>query len=87
MNAQYFIEKFSAIPEEQWCVLQLTDEQGRHCVYGHCGSDYMPEGNALGKILDFQTSFINDGEHSQYQQPTPKQRILAALEDARKEGK
>jgi hypothetical protein len=31
-------------------------------------------------ILHF-TATINDGQHHRYKQPTPKQRILAALRD------
>lgn len=47
---QYFIDKFEAIPEENWCI-----------------------------------SSVNDGLDERYQQPTPKQRILAALRDIQKE--
>ena len=35
-NAQHFIDKFTAIPEEKWCIKMFTDEHGRHCAAGHC---------------------------------------------------
>jgi hypothetical protein len=38
-NKKYFVEKFSAIPEELWCQVELTDEDNPdcHCAMGHCG--------------------------------------------------
>ena len=35
---QYFIDKFEAIPEEEWTIGRLTDtETGACCALGHCG--------------------------------------------------
>lgn len=96
MNADYFIKKFEAIPEENWCtgVYKLGD---RCCVLGHCGFHtteddqglrtihaQAPEGIALSELFytrDLSCSRVNDGEDDYYPQATPKARILAALRD------
>lgn len=108
MDAQYFINKFEAIPEEMWCSFRQVNEQGQRCALGH----FMPagatpfeayghkteEGIAAGKLFrgiivethkavdpkeqgQMNIVVINNGEVPEYQQPTPKQRILAALRD------
>lgn len=85
-DADYFIAKFEAIPEEQWCTGRLRDNSGRCCASGHCGRDdpLVPteESTALAIVLRrWDVPGINDGDYAQYPQPTPKQRILAALRD------
>lgn len=88
----YFIAKFEAIPEGLWSTEDFLGEDNSKCAYGHCGvSDdcSTKEGDALewlfrrGLNVDYASivSEINDGSHEKYQQPTPKQRILAALRD------
>jgi hypothetical protein len=83
----YFIAKFEAIPEDKWTTENFIDERGC-CALGHCGFDSLietREGNDLILLLKWHFGFgpsrINDGRHSRYQQPTPKQRVLAALKD------
>lgn len=84
-DVDYFLAKFEAIPEDQWCTSVTTDLRGRHCAYGHCSNagenaglcDLMHEGG-------LKTSTVNDGGDPFYQQPTPRQRILAALRDIKK---
>lgn len=108
-DVQFFIDKFSAIPEDHWCTAVFTDGDGKHCANGHCGrtnSMHMTVESAalvalflplhltehFGKkvIYDFdyyegwKIAMINDGITDQYQQDTPKQRILAALYDIKK---
>jgi len=36
---QYFIDKFQAIPSQEWCEGELTNEfdENCHCALGHCG--------------------------------------------------
>lgn len=83
----YFIAKFEAIPEGQWCERAYFNAIGQHCALGHCGEStgVTEESGALTSLLSLglgsSTSRINDGEHPDYRQPTPKQRILAALHD------
>lgn len=95
-DAAYFIRKFEAIPDDQWCLVQYVDDRGRRCAFGHCGvEDDDPagsmsrggEGRALDTLLGGLAHLINDGVYSAYKQPHPKARILAALRDlAGKEG-
>lgn len=95
-TAEYFYKKFSAIPEERWRAGNFSNqEKTQFCAHGHCGNDWgvreCPESNALGLLFSrhrLPEIDINDGKHPRYQQPTPKQRILAALSDIiRMEGK
>ena len=56
MNAQYFINKFEAIPEEKWCVGDFLNEEGQSCANGHCGMrngwEYLnEETQALQKVF------------------------------------
>lgn len=86
-NKQYFINKFSAIPDSLWCVGILTGINGQHCAIGHCMNTgkFPYEDTSLRILLDTsmdrRTVRINDGLDAAYQQPTPKARILAALAD------
>lgn len=87
-DRDYFIAKFEAIPEELWSV-KSYGTGGKHCAHGHCGQ-YSEESVALAMLWETDefesipetiSVAINDGEDRRYQQPTPKQRILAALRD------
>jgi hypothetical protein len=92
-DVDYFIKKFEAIPEEKWCEGEFKDRFGACCVFGHCGlRDYLfikdvQEAVELNSMFDSSpysalgVTGINDGNHPDYQQPTAKQRILAALND------
>lgn len=99
-NVDFFINKFEAIPEDRWCVHTVTDEYGRHCAWGHLESylgDSFLLSSDYPMIKSFTSLFkkyglnkngdpgnINNGRDKRYQQPTPKQRILAALYDIKK---
>lgn len=82
---EYFIAKFEVIPEELWCTHVFTQGDGICCAYGHCGSTaahpFTPERKGLYNLLRDvgMVARINDGHHERFPQPTPKQRILAAL--------
>lgn len=96
-NVDYFIAKFSAIPEERWITGVMTDKN-KYCALGHCGAgnplagnadfNHTEESKALNKL--FKANFnepawkINDSKDYGYPQSTPKQRILAALQDIKK---
>lgn len=126
----YFIKKFEAIPEEDWCIDNFSQSQSypvetkkkflgiipytettqetkkRFCAQGHCMGEIAinyictkretfdllqlaksyPEWEALINIFGVENkelivAYINNGNHIDYQQPTPKQRILKALYD------
>ncbi len=55
-DLDYFIQKFEAIPEEQWCQILCTNSDDQHCALGHCGAktiydDAVPEASALKKLV------------------------------------
>lgn len=83
-GVDYFIKKFSAIPEELWMTGDFTDGT-RYCVLGHCGErdDIMVTRESRALRLLFKTGpvvgpvFTNDDAIELG--PTPKTRVLAAL--------
>jgi hypothetical protein len=113
-TVDFFIDKFSKIPEHLWLIGDQGHFGGPACAFGHCrirpsdkyGSD-TEEGVALQKLFfdsglrikdsgyginvniapngSIQAAaWINNGFIKEYQQPTPKQRILAALYDIKR---
>ncbi len=89
MDAQYFINKFTAITEDRWTIKTFSDRLGRCCAMGHCGGPSTDEAEWLEyrfRQLGLTVFQVNDGSDPRYQQPTPKQRILAALRDAKERG-
>ncbi len=88
MDVQYFIDKFEKIPEDRWCTGLFT-KGDNHCAYGHCGVMQPLQETVESKRLSYLFRFsgivtdINDGRDKRYPQPTPKQRILAALRDVK----
>lgn len=90
MNAQYFIEKFKNIPEENWHVNQFVNEDNpkQMCALGHLGERLgSPSDEAFHLIKLFNWSFnnravrdVNDGTFGcdQYGK-NPKERILKVL--------
>jgi hypothetical protein len=94
-DVDYFINKFSAIPDNLW-ITQVLTGWGAHCALGHCDVTEthlmvgLPdEARVLAELLGGDERWqnvatINDGEDARYTQPTPKARILAALADVKK---
>lgn len=90
-DVDYFIAKFEAIPEEKWSI--GSGNKYTKCAMMHCGvkisanSNYIYNDEISALITLFRTIdggsviSINDGWDDSYTQPTPKQRILAALHD------
>ena len=100
-NAQYFIDKFKAIPDEKWWVRSFHNEdETRSCALGHCGASFgtrSEEERALRALfmkgVGDGVATVNDAwsvEHQEviYQEwgDTPKERILNALYFARMRG-
>lgn len=90
-----FIDFFSAIPEERWCT-GTYEIDGRQCAwnflrYKEQFNRMIPLINLIAEKNGHPTSLIgipllpliNDGKAKCYPQPTPKQRILAALNDVK----
>lgn len=86
-TVDHFIEKFESIPDDHWGTGTYVDSDGRCCAIGFCRSSR--EHIALRNILipHGGAAAINDGHSYDYQQPTPKARILAALADAKEAGR
>lgn len=86
-TVDYFIKKFQKIPDKNWFIGDFWDRDNpqKMCALGHCGfgreckalHSLFPRTDNIGSFV----SSINDGTDKRYQQPTPKQRILAALYD------
>lgn len=96
-DIDYFINFFTAIPDEKWCAGAL-ELDGRHCALGHCtpghkeGDLWPPAALALNSIAAVAPpcksplkaiAAINDGCNPAYRQATPKQRVLAFLADCK----
>jgi hypothetical protein len=92
-RVNYFIKKYEAIPEIAWCTHQLSDGTGRHCALGltYKQGAVTEETRLLNELFGVSQEYpygayycivgINDGQYSEYHQPHPKQRVLAALYD------
>lgn len=89
-TADHFIRKFHRIPDNLWGTGSFTDSIGRHCALGHCGmsqgSDgrarYTVEGYALRQLAvraGYDVPSVNDGKLPEFEQESPKERILAML--------
>ncbi len=76
----YFIAKFTALDSGLWTDCgRFRDNEGRKCARGHCDND-----EHTGLYLLFAPNgitAINDGGDPRYQQPNPRARVLAALND------
>lgn len=94
-DVNYFIDKFSKIPENLWCINSRDDGHGRRCAHGWCDINnygdemFTKEELALHQVFKplcngGGCAYINNGGDKRYPQPTPKQRILAALYDIKK---
>ena len=82
----YFIEKFEAIPESQWCIKTTEDEFGRKDASGHCGvkrsGPLTREALVLNKFVytDYLCiSYVNDGTLAAATGSTPKARVVNVL--------
>lgn len=82
------IKFFNSFDESMWHVGAYSNGGGKYCAAGLCGAHEFkstPRADALNILfsdhLKASIPHINDGLDMRYQQPTPKQRILAALRD------
>jgi len=101
-NAQYFIDKFSVIPDNRWITGYLGDSDepdGEHCALGHCGlrdsRDWTKEATSLNNLfreLGFLNKNpravvnVNDQSYDCPGESTPKERILIKLLEAQEYG-
>jgi len=59
MDAQYFIDKFEAIPEEKWTTHTQIDHDGKRCALGH----FLPA--EYRNINDWYSGSIICGSHTE----------------------
>lgn len=84
-TTKYFIEFFSAIPDENWKVGSSFDGENTGCAITHAFRASSECGNELVELFgraNLLVSSVNDcgDEIVRFPQETPKARILAALE-------
>lgn len=91
-DLEYFINKFEAIPDEDWATGDYIDRSGRCCALGHCGVrggfEQLPEPRALHKLTNSLIAHVNDGsDKDEGGNPlygdTPKERVLNFLKELR----
>ncbi len=88
---QEIIDYMETTKEESWCVDVVRTKDQKNCFFGHLvNMESDPrEGQFLWDIFEecIATTYmifpVNDGENKDYQQPTPKQRVIAYLKDLR----
>ena len=80
------------IDESQWCTEVYKDQNCKRCAAGHyawvkTGRDWPPD-RGVESTIPYGVEFdllglfeVNDGKNPMYQQPTPKARVLAFLND------
>ena len=84
---KHFINKFEATREEEWCIGHLLGKDGSRCAIGmtlderNAGTEETDLLWRLAQNIPSGPASINDGRHSAYPQPTPRQRVLAWLYD------
>lgn len=90
-DIDYFINKFEAIPEDQWTTKKFV-EDGKCCALGHCGRGFGGIDNGEAQALidlfnhyGFSVVSVNDGYTRRYIETnvnsTPKERILNCLKE------
>lgn len=112
-DVDYFIKKFSAIPDNLWITYSRSNGQGGHCAHGWCDVQTVAQySGSFGKmteeekgLIDIATkyftwqplyslpervsfrgfAYINNAPSDRYPQTTPKARVLAALEDIKRQ--
>lgn len=92
-NIDYFIKKFTAIPEGKWCTGMYLNDNDQSCALGHCGVRYTEscgynktdEANALITIFGRSGKVININDFELELGNTPRTRILRALKEKKNE--
>lgn len=86
-----FIAHCEKTGEDEWCVDIVRSKGGdKNCLFGHL-CNYAGDDLGLRKLYwdhfenycatTYMVYPVNDGEHPDYQETTPKQRCLAYLRD------
>lgn len=89
MTVDEYIKFFEAIPEDKWCTGNFHKGE-KSCALGHLRNAGLDDDflhDILRSVMPFGANVvvINDGLSNSFRQHTPKKRILAALEEAKRE--
>ncbi len=83
-NATFYIKKFRDIPEDEWTT-GAFHKDGMSCALGHLGAPKKNHKEVMGiirlfeKYLGVKPAAVNDWQDLRFQEPGPKNRIMAAL--------
>lgn len=89
-DVDYFINKFEAIPYDQWCTSFTTNNEGQHCALGHCEGHDPRLKEHIGEAKEFNDLirkhkgepawYINDNCGLYYKYgDNPKERVINVL--------
>ncbi|MFI2837586.1 hypothetical protein [Mycolicibacterium sp. PDY-3] len=89
-DLQPFIQYLIDTADDEWAVDVVRTEDGRNCMFGHLvdwcyGKGYTGNVNTAWDYFEarWMTTYViydvNDGKHPDYQQPSPKRRVVAYL--------
>lgn len=81
---QQVLDVITPIPEDKWTIKYHIDDKGRRCFYGHLNEinlNLSKKIREIGNNINLKFTSVNDGDDKKYQQNTPKQRVIAALND------
>jgi hypothetical protein len=83
-----FIAFYESVPENKWCTGNYYEWQtDRRCAVGHIlhmeGAEFALSDLIVGQRVSILG--LNDGRNPRYQQPHPKLRVLAFLNDLKAE--
>ena len=88
MDYNYFINKFTAIPEEDWAQGDYVDRAGRCCALGHCGvrndnefQARLIEAHTLQSIAPAIVEVNDDTLDNDGYGDSPKSRVIAYLKE------
>lgn len=81
-----FLEYLKSTQEKSWCEKVTKTKDGRKCVLGHvfdfgraagCSGNYAMDMFEEIYATSYMMFLVNDGDHPDYPQPTPKQRCIS----------
>lgn len=88
MDLDAIIPYLEKTTEESWCIDVCRTKEGRNCMLGHLheyGGGDEGFGSDVCELFEemYATTYmffpVNDGQHPDYQQDTPKERCIAYL--------
>lgn len=88
---QEIIDYMESTSDDLWCFHVARTKSGANCFFRHLFNmgKYESESNLIWIFFEEQYAInymvyaVNDGNDERYQQPTPKQRVIAYLKDLR----